>query len=81
MIEFKVQYFNSYNLQHSTEIIIVPIAHLIGANQDDMLELVKKKMKYSSMDCVITCIKGHEAVDSFIPFLLKKERQNFDRLF
>lgn len=81
MIEFKVQYFNSYNLQHSTEIIIVPIAHLIGANQDDMLELVKQKMKYTSMDCVISCIKGHEAVDSFIPYLLKKELKNNDRLF
>lgn len=70
MIEFKLQYFNSYQLQHSTEIIVVPIANLIGAKQEDMIELILSKMKYKSMNCVISCVKGHEFVEPFIPYLL-----------
>lgn len=81
MIEFKIQYFNSYNLQHSTEIIFIPIARLVGAKQDDMLNLIKEKMKYKSMDCVISCVKGHEAVEPFVPYLLKKTVEKNNRLF
>ncbi len=81
MIEFKIQYFNSYNLQHSTEIILIPIARLVGAKQDDMLNLIKEKMKYKSMDCVISCSKGHEAVEPFVPYLLKTTVEKNNRLF
>lgn len=77
MIEFKLQYFNSYNLQHSTEMIVVPITSLVGAKQEDMLSLIKDRMKYKSMPCVVTCIKGHEIVEPFIPYLIIPEKNNF----
>lgn len=78
MIRFKIQYFNKYGFEQSTEIVQIPIAMIIGAKQDDIKQLIDSKRKYQSMDCVYSCLDPHPDVEAFVPYLnrLSDKRAN-----
>lgn len=81
MIEFRILYFNPFHYQHSIETITIPVAQLIGAGQEDIVELLDSLRKYNSMDCVYTMVTGHEYVHAFQPTLRKIQTTEKQTIF
>ena len=71
MLVYKIQYFNKFGFLHSQELINIPVDMVVGANQDQLTELILSKRKYTTMDFLITCEKGHEIIVKYIPYLYK----------